>query len=484
LEGDARSAPVRWARYPEFARLAIAFETSAQKDSALRSSPLAAPVGLEAVAPTGPRQAASDQSPRGVTVQPPQLRLLHVFWVLMVFELDQFLAVKTGLPFYVLPTLLAPVLFFHTLSYGRRRALYWPIMLFLAMHLGAALLAPNAGLARPPFKFIAYMTLLLASTASFVDSPRRMTYLLKLYLLSFAWYAVQGVIHGKVPWHHLLSNEDSFGPLMVIAMPFAFFFAQATSSKRWRWVALGVFALSILGLITSFARGAGLAGAVALCYIFLFSSNKIRTIAYLIGAAVVAVPIAGALLPLDAYVKEIKSSAGGDEGRMIIWNMAWRVFKTNPVIGVGAGNNGVVAQRIATPEEAEAMWSGYYFLAVHNTPIEILSEEGLVGLVIWGTMIVGFFRWNARLRRKDARENWAGCGGAELDLREVSRGLDGSMLGYLTSSLFYNQLYIHWFWSLLTISYALHLLVRPAAVPVVRGRWRRQNSPVLSRQRS
>jgi O-antigen ligase len=407
------------------------------------------------------------------------LRLVHALWILTVFEVDVFLSAKTGGPFYLLPTLLAPILIILTAANARKGVLYWPMVLFLGMHLLASVIAPNAGLARPHTKFMVYMTLLFASSVCFVNVVPKMSTILKLYMLGFLWFGVQGIPRGLVPWHYLLANEDSFGPLMVLAMPIGFFFASAATSARWRWLGHGLFAVSIVGLISSFARGASLAGAAVLLYIFVLSPNKGRTLLYLGVAAAVLIPLVAMLIPLDAYFKEVASSAGGDEGRMQIWSMAWRVFKSSPIWGVGAGNYGVGASRVATPEELDAMWHGYYFLAVHNTAIEILSEEGLIGITLWVTMIVHFFSWTRRLRTQAAREVWVEQGG-DFDLRLLSRGLDGSMIGYLLSGIFYNQLYIHWFWTLLLVAYLLKRLSTPMGAVVERRRagWRVAPQPL------
>jgi O-antigen ligase len=411
------------------------------------------------------------------------LFLVKVMWVLMVFEVDQFLTAKTGAPFNRIPTLVAPVLAFVTLFHGKKKMIYWPILLFLALHLGASLFAENAGLSRTPFKFIFYMALLLASSASFVDSPPKMSFILKLYVLSFAWFGVQGLPRGLVAWHSLLANEDSFGPLMVVAMPFAYFFGLATSSKRWRWVAHAIFAVSVLGLVASFARGAAIAGAAVLLYIVLLSPNKVRNITYLILAAIILLPVVNLIVPLGAYLKEIGTSAGGDVTRTQLWSLAWRVFQSSPVYGVGASNYGVAAMRIASPMEQSQMWGSLYYRAVHNTSLQILAEEGLIGIALWVTMIVSFFRWNFRLRKASARASWVSQGGTDLDLRLIARGLDGSMLGFLLSGIFYNQLYIHWFWSLVTISYVLVRITNPVPTRRVQGAARRRSPLLASLQR-
>ena len=378
-------------------------------------------------------------------------------WILLVFEVDQFLAAVTGAPFNRLPTLLAPVLLGFTLFRYKRNTVSWPIVLFLLMHLSASIFAENAGLSRNGFKYMFYVTLLGVSTATLINVPAKLDYILKVYLLSFAWFGLFGDFSGgKVWWHQLLGNEDSFGPLMVMAMPIGFFFAQSTRVPLWRRIGRLVFGLGILGLVVSFARGAAVAGAAVLLYILVFSPNKTRTFVSLMVAAIILIPLVAYFVPLDAYLKEVGTSSGGDPVRAHLWGLAVRVWKTSPWVGVGVNNFGVIGELIATPEDDAMVWGSIYFRAVHSTGFQILAEEGLVGIGLWLTMIVGFFWRTRQLCRKEAVTAWRALGGAEFELVHLTRGLEGAMLGFLLTSIFYNQLYIHWFWSLLTLAFVLH----------------------------
>lgn len=449
------------------------------------------PPVLPGTVPTGvnsgaPAPALAPASGRQVVRPQPRnwdLWLVQVLWVLLVLEIDQYIAFKTGIPTNRLPTLIAPILICLTLMAGRPRIIHWPMVAFLAMHLVASFTAENAGLSRTPFKFMVYITLLLASSATFIDTPQKFNFVWKTHLVGFFWFAIQGIpTAGKVMWHSVLANEDSFGPLMVIAMPIAYFYSVMGVPSRWRTFARVVFGLSLLGIVVSFARGAAVAAAVVLAHLFVFAKNKTRTFTFLILAALVLIPITAYFVPLDAYIKEIGSSAGGDPVRANLWDMAWRVFKTSPLYGVGAGNFGVVAERIATPEDHAIIWGSIYYRAVHNTGFQILSEEGVLGLVLWAMMIVSFFRWNIMIRSREAVAAWQAAGG-KIDIVALSRGLDGSMLGFLLTSIFYNQLYVHWFWSLLIISFVLRrmVVIGPAVSPVRVPRHNRGLVPRLGR---
>jgi O-antigen ligase len=390
---------------------------------------------------------------------------LYVFWVLVTWDLDQFLTAKTGAPFYRIPLLLLPVLGVAIPARGGMRVIHWPLVIFVAMHAVAGIFAENAGLARDALKTMLYMLVLFASTAALIDTPARMFVILRIYFWHFIWFGVQGIPSGLVSWHPLLANEDSYGPLMVMAMPIAFFFGVGTTSPRWRWLARGTFLLAVLGLVTSFARGAALSAGVVLLFIIARSPRPGRALLGLLLAALVLLPIAALVVPLDEYIAEIQSSAEGDDTRTAIWGIAYTVFRSSPIYGVGAFNFGPVASQIVEPDPTRVKGADpaqLYMLWTHNAAMQILAEEGVIGIVLWILMVLAFFRWNARLRRPDAVARWTALGGGAMDLRAVSLALEGAMIGWLASSVFYNQIYLHWFWSLLTLSYTLALLVAPA----------------------
>jgi O-antigen ligase len=400
----------------------------------------------------------------------PTFLLVVALWILMVFEIDLFLSAMVGGPFYRIPLLLAPIVVAATLAHWDKRAAYWPLILFTLHHLVASVVAQNAGLSRSPLKFMIYVLILFASSVVFVNSPPKANVILKLYLLSFVWFGLQGLqTGGRVVWHSLLANEDSYGPLMVMLMPISFFFALATSSATWRWIARVAFAIAVVGVIVSFARGAALTAAVVFLYILLRTPNKPKSFMFIMVAAIILMPMAGSLVKFDAFTAEVASSTEGDPARMAIWKMAWLVFKSSPIFGVGAANYGVVGAQVATPDIQLQMGAGLYMLATHNAYLQILAEEGLIGIAIWITMLVSIFRWNRYLRTRQAEAIWLQKGGEHLKLRLISLGLDGSMLAFLGTAVFYNQLYIHWIWSLLIISYVLYCLTRPGKAAIQPG---------------
>lgn len=397
--------------------------------------------------------------------------LTYAFWILMIAMPDWFLTKTIGGPFFRLPTLLAPVLALMVLTSWDRMRVYWPMVLFVLLHVAASFLSENQGLSRDALKFMLYMLLLFAASVTFLCSPSRMIVVLKLYLLTFVWFGIQGLSDGRVHWHYHMNNEDSYGPLMAMGSGFSYFLARAVLSHRWRVVAQGTCLLGVLGVVVSFARGAALAAGAVMFLVWLRSPRRLATLTHMVLAGLVLVSLAGALVPLDRYVERIKTTfsegtaAGNGQQRWILWQMGAEVFLQSPLWGVGAGNFGVVASEIIPNDPARPQFADVrkvYSFSLHNDYMEILCEEGIIGISLWIGMIVGFFRRISRLRTQGAMTWWSRRGGEDVDLRMIANGLEGAMIGYLVSSVFYANVYIYWFWSLVTIAYVLEHVSSPS----------------------
>jgi O-antigen ligase len=393
-----------------------------------------------------------------------QFKLLLIFWFLMVWEVDSFLTVKSGLPFNRVVLLVGIVMLGMTAMRGHPKALYWPLTLFTAMHMVASVLATNSGLARGPFKYLLYIMVLFAASVTFLDTIPKAITVIKLYMLSFLWFGIQGLPNGgRVTWHSTLGNEDTYGPLMVIALPIAFFLIRGTTVRNWKWAAIVTFVVCLLGVVGSFARGAGLAGAAVLLFIILRSPNKLRSLGILIGAVIVALPLVNLVVPLDAYIAEMSTAGQKDDTRMTLWRIAFSVFNESPIVGVGANNYGVVGALITSTEVTREMWGALYYRGVHNPFLQVLAEEGIVGLICFFTMIGSVFIWTERLRTDAVNAAWIERGGGGFDLRMIALGIQGAMIAYVFTGIFYNQLYIHWLWTLVTIPFVLLCLTQPTA---------------------
>jgi O-antigen ligase len=426
---------------------------------------------------------------------PADLALVYVMWVLMLFEPEWFLASFGAGPLRHIPTLLLPICIVVALAKADRRAFYWPMGLFLAIHVIALPFVTNRGYAMPPFKTVLLYYAVLVLSAATIDTVQKLMPIVSMYLAQFAWWGLHGLPHGSVRWHSLLSNEDAFGPMMVIGVAYASFVALGARSRGARVKAMLTAGLSGVGIIASIARGAAMAASLVVAILWLRSPRKLAMFAgalLVVGTMVVASYV---FFPEGEFWAEMASIAddigdlrggepdgeecvraaskracGSATDRWDLWQAGWRVFLRVPVFGAGPGNFGSYASENFEVGEGRGFYADpahLYGRSLHNIHVQVLAEQGLVGVVVFLTILVDFVRRNRRLRTKVAQERWDAVASDRPDIQTIALGLEAAMIGFLASGVFYDQLYTSSFYSLIMLNFLLSsVITRPDEVTV------------------
>jgi hypothetical protein len=140
--------------------------------------------------------------------------------------------------------------------------------------------------------------------------------------------------------------------------------------------------------------------------------------------------------------------------------MSWRVFTERPVFGVGAGNFGIFAfYHLPTDQMLGAYQANpgaLYGRVLHNIWAQIFSEFGSVGMLAFVALLVDFWRRNKALRSAAFVAGWRNAAPEGPDLTAVSFGLEAAMVAFLITGVFYDQLFVHWVYSLLTVNAVVH----------------------------
>lgn len=177
-------------------------------------------------------------------------------------------------------------------------------------------------------------------------------------------------------------GEPNFFALSMAALtPLALYVAARGGWRRW----LGIATLiAIAGAIMAAgSRGGALAMLFGL--VAFAATTQVRQLRI---AAVAALVAAVALLPFFAGQAE-SSSARSVSGRETENRIALAMFGDYPVTGVG-------------PHQYETLYSQYSrnigqdvrtIRAPHSLPLEIASEQGIVGLIGWGVAAVVFLSY-------------------------------------------------------------------------------------------
>jgi len=149
-------------------------------------------------------------------------------------------------------------------------------------------------------------------------------------------------------------------------------------------VAVGFFATQSRGGLISlaFAAAAG----------FVLLPRQRKRLLGLAGAASVGLGVIATVNP--GAVSRITDFGGGSSGRTDIWAVAWKIFTDHHWVGIGLSNFQTVEPRYALRsgelKRADLITEAPHL--VHNVYLQLLTETGVIGLLIFLCVIAGCLR--------------------------------------------------------------------------------------------
>jgi O-antigen ligase len=405
--------------------------------------------------------------------------LLYSLWIVVLLDPQWWVAAHGPAAVLRLPTLLFPVVVLAA-ALAARRFHWYPVLACYVLNAIVTIpFAPNPIYAFEMARKLTLFYALLVATVSLVRTfHQALPILLLMFLYQFAWWGLHGGTSGLVSWHPLNANSDGFGPVMVMGMGLTYHFATAARSARFRWMAYIVAGICVFDVVASFARGAVLAAALLVGLVWLRSRRKGAATLGLVGALLIVVVASGRLFPGGTFWTEMESAftEGTTEGtgadRWDLWSAAVRVWMQRPVFGVGGDNFGPFAATFFGVGEVGGEYAAnphrLYDRQLHSVYFQMLSEFGLVGCGLFLGVLWDFFRRNRALRSTLFKKQWEHISGGQFDIRGISYGLEAGMLAYLATGFFYDQLDVHWVFTLVAVNGLVYSLARPAAHPRTR----------------
>ncbi len=187
------------------------------------------------------------------------------------------------------------------------------------------------------------------------------------------------------------------------------------------WRRLGAPWLVMLwGLVVTYTRGAwlGFAGGV------LTVAASVRRGRWVLVGGLVVLAAGTLVAPYELRHRVLSMTDPQEAGlreRIYMWRSGLAMWRERPVLGVGPGGVKRDYSRYAM-EEASKKRTGH----VHDTPLQILVERGILGLAAWLWLWVAFYAhaWR-RLREL----------GAEAGARAIVLGAVAAITGFLISGL-------------------------------------------------
>jgi len=187
-------------------------------------------------------------------------------------------------------------------------------------------------------------------------------------------------------------DPNDLAMTMALALPMAWYLAQAYHKPILRWICRGYLPVGVLALGLTGSRGGLLCGMFALTIVpftmtRLTPGRMVMTISLIFLSGVLA-----AVYVPEKIVQRLATTSTEVEdlslgGRFRLWKAGMKAFAEAPLMGYGTG--GFI--RAITP----TLGSGAQ--VAHNSFISVLVEEGLIGLILYLLMFLATYRAVRRL---------------------------------------------------------------------------------------
>ena len=326
--------------------------------------------------------------------------------------------------------------------------------------------------------FVVKMALHMVVLLIVINSRHRLTSLVWCFALSLGYHAVKialvtvksGFIIGRYrgfgPLDTMIDDRNHFAVAMLMLAPILFFLFRHASSRLMKNAALVGMICCFLSVVGSFSRGGLVTMAAMIGVLWLKTRKK-----WLSGSILALVAVVGASAVPEEYRERIGSAieqfqtpetryedqAELDESfclRLAAWGVGWRMTLDSPIVGNGLRS--IQNPEVADPYLAESACNeseDYEARAAHNIYVEVLSDSGFPGLVLFVMILLGsiYQCWRiTRRTRNDPAMAWA---------HDLASMIQVSIIGYCIGGMLLSFAYYDGFYVLVVMVAVLWRLV-------------------------
>jgi O-antigen ligase len=172
---------------------------------------------------------------------------------------------------------------------------------------------------------------------------------------------------------------------LMLGRAWPFLLAGALLWRRWLWLP----ALCVgLGLVLTFSTGGWLGAAAGALAVLAGSRRRELALRYG-GAAVVALVVVSGLAIAGVLPERLNPLRQTGGFRLDLWLSSIEMVRDHPLLGIGLDNFAYLYQQVYLREGAAAEPSLSH---PHNWVLNFWLSLGLIGLIAFGWLIVGFWR--------------------------------------------------------------------------------------------
>ncbi|MBI5643646.1 MAG: O-antigen ligase family protein [Deltaproteobacteria bacterium] len=341
------------------------------------------------------------------------------------------------------------------------------LLLYLVMIAGI----PFAYHRRVAFEFIfnLYLTNILFFMVFLllIDSIKKIKIFFSVIALSAFFYSVFGLLKGSYTAGRFAIYGQTYDPndiayMLLTLFPLSFYYIINRDGALKRILAAAAVLCSIVVILLSGSR-AGIIGLAVVLMLILFSSNLKFKMSYKAAFVICLVTVAliyGQRINTERYLTLMDMGSDynlTDEfGRLQIWKRALQLLSSNPVTGVGVNCFSMALGYLRGDLAILPKWQ-----AAHNSYIQIAVETGVIGFLIFITIIAGCFR--NFFSSKSLAAQYADIQPAEkAQFQCMASLLSISFTGHLITAFFLSQGYSILFTLFFAFSGVLHRLTQSA----------------------
>jgi O-antigen ligase len=358
-------------------------------------------------------------------------------------------------------------------GFARNRALVICALAFIVWTILTLAWARVPGVAERPVKELVYAGLGLLLLLGTIVERRHVRWLVIAFVagatLSVLWGAAKGGL--SVNGGEAANAEGRFQAgagdpnyLAALLVP-AIMLAGGLAVRRpfgTRIVLALATAILAIGLAATESRGGIIgAGVCAVAALVIWRGRRGLILAF-IGLAILATVAFFVANP--AAWERIHAGNASGSGRVDIWKVAWRAMQDHPIFGVGIAQFPQVSPHyVLQPGALEYVnLIVEKHIVVHNLYLQLWVETGIVGLLLFLTLVLASLAAAWRAAKAFDRQE-------DAEMSALARAAILALLGMLTASFFLSNLEAGQLWLLLALGPVLAGLsvrqARRAALP-------------------
>jgi putative inorganic carbon (HCO3(-)) transporter len=309
-----------------------------------------------------------------------------------------------------------------------------PVGLLSLALLGSLILSadPGVGLLGTS-RYLLYIVFFLLVLQLSSDRAR-IAQLMRVFVLSAALAAVVGVI-GVISGAQAramgpIKDPNDFAYLLSTTIPLAAYLCWSAARLRWIWLFAAL--VSLAGVLATFSRGALVGLGVLLVWSLLTRRVPLRAGLAFVATGLLLVLVAftafGGTLSVSLRQKSNIASRNVDS-RTAFWVASLQMTADHPLVGIGPGRLPEELPSYVRNDPVPLDEGNGHILVVHNSYLEILTEEGPVALLCFLAFLLA--GWSG-LRRVSARARARG----DDDALHLADSLRGALIVAMVGAFF------------------------------------------------